>query len=277
MQKDDLSFKPKLQLGNGYPLNFTYLARILQAICLDSRGRIPLDDLTTTVGLNERHVKQVCSFARALGLLSQITYKPTPLGRLIQQHDVFFGDPGTLWFLHYVISSDPYNLVWHRMVTSILPSKQCITRHQARYAFTDLQATLTEYSSQRHVLKELNTMFDAYINQQFAHLGYLSLSDETYILHADADIPPLVLGACIACFRQRYCRNETAVSVEDLLINPAGPSIVLQLSEIRLRFLLERLRAQPDFSLESRADLDQVRLALHATDYSWMERYYASR
>lgn len=277
MQGNNLSFKPKLQLGNGYPLNFTYLACVLQAICQDSRSRIPLDDLSATVGLTERHVKQVCSIARALGLLSQITYKPTSLGRLIHQHDAFFDDPGTLWFLHYVISSDSHNLVWHRMVTSILPSKRCITREQARHAFADLQSTLSESSIQKHLLQELNTVFDAYANQQFGHLNYLSLDGETYILHADADISPLVLGACIACFRQRYRRNETAISVKDLLTVPAAPGVVLQLTETHLRFLLEQLKTQPNFSLESRADLDQVRLTVHTTDYLWMERYYASR
>ncbi len=108
--------KPKLQLSNGYFVNLKHLSLILNTICLDQRGRIPRIDLAEKVGFAERQVKQICSIGQAFGLIEQITYKPTQLGRLIQSYDPFFDDIGTLWFLHYIISSNPHNLIWHRMV-----------------------------------------------------------------------------------------------------------------------------------------------------------------
>ena len=51
----------------------------------------------------------------------------------------------------------------------------------------------------------------------------------------------------------------------------------MQLGEDRLRGLLERLKVQPGFSLESQADLDQVRLTDNTPGYAWMERYYVSK
>src|SRR6266550_1021962 len=97
-QVNNGSLKPKLQLSNGYFVNFTYLARILNAVCQDQRERIPQADLAAELGFTER-----------------VTYKPTPLGRLIHKFDPFFDDVGTLWFVHYFISSNPYNLVWNRL------------------------------------------------------------------------------------------------------------------------------------------------------------------
>jgi len=275
---DNGFLKPKLQLSNGYPANFTSLARILNVVCLDQRERIPQVDLAIKVGLTERHVKHLCGMAHAFGLLEQVTYKPTPLGRLVYTYDPFFDDIGTLWFLHYMFGSNAYYLVWHRMVTSILPTHKRVTREQARMDFGDLQNTLSKYSLQKHVLQEINTVLDAYTNQQFVRLAYLHLEEDVfYILTPGEPVPPLVLGACIARFLQYQHLKDTAVSVESLLRASNGPGIVLQLEEKRFRFLLEQLKMQPGFSLESRADLDQVRLSDTMLDYMWMERYYASR
>ena len=269
--------KPKLQLSNGYFVNLKHLSLILNTICLDQRGRIPRIDLAEKVGFAERQVKQICSIGQAFGLIEQITYKPTQLGRLIQSYDPFFDDIGTLWFLHYIISSNPHNLIWHRMVTQILPIHRSVTREQARSAFDDLRKTLTEYSSQKHVLQELNTVLDAYINQQVARISYLYLNEDTYILGVGEPIPPLVLGACIVCFRDRHRSYDTAISVEDLLNTPVGPGVILQLDERHLRAKLELLKMQPGLSLESRADLDQIRLVDNQPDYMWMERYYVNK
>lgn len=271
------SLKPKLQLSNGYFVNFTYLARILNAVCQDQRERIPQAELAAAIGFTERHVKHLCGIAHALGLTERVTYKPTLLGRLVHQYDPFFDDVGTLWFLHYMISSNPYNLVWNRLVTVILPACRNITREQARAAFNDLRETLTEYSIQNHVLAELNTVLDAYTNQYFARLVYLHLENDTYILGKAESLPPLILGACIVCFRDRHRSNDTAVSVTDLLSTSNGPGVVLQLVEDRLRGLLEQLKVQTGFSLESQADLDQVRLTDNTPAYAWMERYYVSK
>ncbi len=276
-QDNNGSLKPKLQLSNGYFVNFTYLARILNSVCQDQRERIPQVELAAAIGFTERHVKHLCGIAHALGLTERVTYKPTPLGRLVQKYDPFFDDVGTLWFLHYIISSNPYNLVWNRLVTVILPARRNITRKQARAAFNDLRETLTEYSIQTHVLTELNTVLDAYTNQYFARLAYLRLENDIYVLGNAVSVTPFVLGACIVCFRDRHRSIDTAVSVTDLLSTSNGPGVVLQLEEDRFRGLLEQLKVQPGFSLESQADLDQVRLTDNTPAYIWMERYYVSK
>jgi Protein of unknown function (DUF4007) len=163
------------------------------------------------------------------------------------------------------------------MITSILPTYKSVTREKVRTEFADLRRSLSEASVQKHVLKEVNTTLDAYTNQQFVRIAYLRLDEDTYRLDTHEPVPSLVLAACIACFLQHHRSNDTAVSVEDLLTTSDGPGVVLQLEEKHPRQLLEQLKMQPGFSLESRADLDQIRLSDTALDYVWMERYYASK
>jgi Protein of unknown function (DUF4007) len=272
----DGSLKPKIHLCNGYVANFTSLANILKVACQDSRKLIPQVDLIAAVGLTEKHVKYLCGIAQALGVIEQRTCKATSLGQLVYKYDPFFDDIGTLWFLHYVISSNPYHLVWHRLVTSVLPTNKCITLEQASAAFDDLHRTIGGQSIHKHVLNELKSAFDAYTNQHLARLDYLQLDNATYILNKNPSLPPLVLSACIAHFRDRHRFGDTAISIPDLLANPNGPGVVLHMEENRLRALLEQLKMEPGFSLESRADLDQIRLTDNTPDYGWMERYYVN-
>jgi len=269
--------QPKLHLANGYLVDFTLISLILHTVCQGQRERIRQLALTEVVGMTEKQVKYLGGIAQALGLIERGSSKPTKFGHLVQTYDPHFDDKGTLWFVHYVISSNPYHLVWNRMVTTILPAHRNIKREQAQAAFYDLQQTYTTHSFQSHVLKELNTILDAYTNQQFSSIGYLSLQNDRYVLNQGEDIPPLVLGACIACFIKRHRPNNTAVSVEDLLKATNGLGVVLQLQESYFRTLLEQLKWQRGFSLESRADLDQIRLTDNTQDCEWMERYYASR
>ncbi len=268
---------PKLHLTNGYSVNFVSLARILHVVTRDQRKRIPQADLATTVGMTEKQVKYLGGIAQALGLVERGTYKPTKLGQLVQTYDPHIEDKGTLWFLHYVISSNPENLVWNRIVTTLLPRYKCFTREQACEAFDDLQQIYATRSLQSHISKELGTFLDAYINQQFSAIAYIYHQDSNYVLGAKREIHPFILGACIICFMCRYRSGNTAISVEDLLTAANGPGLILQLEENRFRALLEQLKWQPGFSLESRADLDQVRLTDDTQAYEWMERYYANR
>lgn len=267
----------KMQIANGYNLEFDTLARLLDAVCRDERGRIPMEDLASAIGVADRQAKHLSALANALGLTQQMTYKPTPLGLLLKARDPFFDDPGTLWFLHYVIGSEPRAIIWNRIVNAIIPKQPRFTREHLRAAFEDLREWFSEASIKKHVLKEINTFLNAYTEQAFSRLVYLRAEGDWYALGYRLPIPPLVLAASIAHFRGDRRAGDTAVSIPDLCAAPNSPGIVFQLPEERLRLLLEELKTQPGISLESRADLDQVRISPDLSDVELMKRYYVSR
>ena len=267
----------KLQVGNGYYLDFDQLARLLNASVQDERGRIPQADLAAAIGMADRKVENLGSLASLLSLIRKGSYKPTPLGWLVKERDPFFDDPGTLWFLHYIIGSDPRAIIWNRIVNNIIPKQPRFTRERLRANFDDLREWFSADSIKKHVLKEINTFLDAYTNQSFARLVYLRAEGEWYALGYRQPVPPLVLAASIAHFRDARRAGDTAVSIPDLCTALNSPGVVYQLPEDRLRAMLEELKTQPGISLESRADLDQLRLSPDLTDVELMKRYYDSR
>lgn len=267
----------KLQLSNSYPADFDQLAQLLNAACADERGRIPVSDLAERLGLAERQMENLGSIAQAFDLLQRITYTPTPFGQLVHTHDPFFDDVGTLWYVHFTVSTDPRHVVWNRIVTVILPVRRSTTRDQVRADLNDLRQWFSDYSLKAHILKEVNTVLDAYTEQRLARLAYLRSSGQGYALGYREPVPPLVLLASLARYRDVHHAGATAVSIPELNTAPNGPGVIFQLNEERLRSMLEDLKTQPGLTVESRADLDQVRLAEHATADEWMRRYYESR
>lgn len=267
----------KLQVGNGYNLDFDQLARLLHASVQDERSRIPQVDLAAAIGVADRKVENLGSLASLVGLIRKGSYKPTPLGLLVHERDPFFDDIGTLWFLHYVIGSDPRAIIWNRIVNVIIPKQPRFTRERLRAAFDDLREWFSEDSIKKHVLKEINTFLNAYTEQAFSRLVYLRAEGDWYALGYRQPIPPLVLAASLAHFRGDRRAGDTAVSIPDLCAAPNSPGLVYQLPEDRLRAMLEELKTQPGISLESRADLDQVRISPDLTDLELLKRYYDQR
>jgi len=269
--------REKLRLTNGYPVNFDLLARLLALISQDNRGKIPAKDLTASLGVADNHMEFLGHIAFALGLTQAITFRLTALGKLVVAQDTFFDDIGTLWFLHYVISSDPHYIVWNRFANGIMPKQHPFTLKDFRASFNDLRLLFAPTSYVRYVNAETRAILDTYINQQFSRLAYLRKTDEGYGLGYRQPVPVPVLAASIARFRDRHQAGNTAVSVRDLISARDSPGVVFQMPEHTLRAGLEQLRHGHGFSLEARADLDQLRFAEDIPDHVRMERYYASR
>ena len=267
----------KMQVGNGYYLEFDQLSKLLNVVVNDNRSRIPQPELASAVGVADRKVENLGSLANAFGLIFKGSYKPTLLGSLIQKYDPFFDDLGTLWFLHYVISAEPRYIIWNRIVNNFLPLQPHFSRDQLRSSFDDLKVWFSEYTLKAHVLKEINTFLDAYTQQAFSRLAFLRMDGEAYALSYRQPIPSLVLAASIARFRTTQRPGDTSIPITSICNAPNSPGVVFQLSSDRLRQLLEELKAQTGFSLESRADLDQVRIAADIDDVTWMNRYYDAR
>ena len=254
------------------------MARILYlATNTASDTLVGIGDLADTLGLSDKKVKYIVSIAVAFDIITRKTFRMTHSGTLIYQHDCFFDDIGTLWWLHYSISSNPRHTVWSRLANQIVPENKCFTIDQICPLFIDLTGKYSEKSLSSHVNIEVTAFVQAYTQSNLSRLVYLTEADEQYRLGYREPLPPLVLAACIARYRDQYRQGDTALAVTDLLSAPNSPGVVCQIPEDRLRAGLEALKTQPGLSLESRADLDQVRLTDDIRDYQWMERYYASR
>ena len=266
----------KLRLTNGYAINFEHFTRLLGAAIDDGTTRPRVKYMAEAVGLAASHAQFLCSIMGALDLLTTSTYLPTPLGASVAKFDPFFDDAGTLWALHYQVASESRNLIWSRFAEQFVPENSCFTLDELRASYEDLKESYALSSYKRHVSGETRSLLDAYTQQGFSRLAYLRADGEGYAHFYREEVPPLVLAALIARFRDRHRPGATALSVAELLEAPYSPGRICLLPADRLRAGLEQLKTQSGFTLESRADLDQVRLD-DAPPHIWMQRYYDAR
>ena len=269
--------EPKLLFGRGYNVNFDQFAQLLHIVGGQLEGAPAPSSVADALGLTSPKTQGLIGLARGFGLLDRKSLLPTDLGQVVAEKDPFFDDLGTLWLLHYVVSSEPRQLVWNRFVNQLIPQQRRFTMQNFRDVFEDQRSKHAAYSGNRHILYETLTVIEAYTKSNLSRLAYLRKDGEFYTIGYLEVLPPLVLAAAIARFRDRHRPGSTAISVPDLLSVPNSPGVVFQLDEGRLRTALEQLKTQRGFSLESRADLDQIRLTDNTPDYAWMERYYADR
>ncbi len=269
--------KGRFKLTNGYAIDFNNIARLMDYICPDNRTRFLQAELTEALGLSDAHSEAIFRFAESMGLTQPKTSTPTMFGRLVTKEDKFFDDIGTLWFCHYVAASNPQNIVWNCFANKVIPVLQQFTIAQFSEALEGYRPNFSAIFFNKFVIKEPKYLVKAYIDENFAKLMLLRQENDVYSLSYRETIPPLVLLACIAHFRDALRPGDTSLSVSDLLNAPNSPGVVCQIPEDRLRSALEELKTQPGISLESRADLDQIRLTDNTQNYQWMERYYERR
>ena len=269
--------EPKLQLSKGYSLEFDQLSRILAAVSgRDHQARVTSKNLIEDTGLSSVHVKNLCSMAVGMGLIKRISYNLLPFGALVVQQDRFFEDRSTLWACHYRLGSNPRNLVWQRLVNHVLPDLDQVTTGAARAYFSDLEEDYSDRSMEKHLAKEMTVCLNAYTEQALAGLRYLEVVDtNTYALRmGHAPLEPLILLFAIHDYAERFSPGATALEIPTLCRAENGPGRVFDLTEAKLRNLLDRLHRAGHVTIERQADLDQVTLSDQASPISALEQYY---
>jgi hypothetical protein len=264
----------RLLFGRGYFVNFDQFAHLLKQI----QEGCPRAELAGRLGVSRAKISALIAMSHGFDLLERgPKLCLTQIGMLITCSDPFFEDRGTLWFLHYVVASKCRHLVWNQFVTNFFARPHPFTLAQFRTCIAQHPAYPVTASAKVHLRQESRLVLDAYLNKNFARLGYLLETEHgLYLSGNHSPLPTLVLGASIARYRDHYHPADTTVRICDLLSDPNSPVVIFQLSEQRLRIVLEQLKSYAGLALESRADLDQVRLDQTVPDAVWMERYYAS-
>jgi len=269
----------KLQASKGYFLRFDEVSRLLHYLSeRREQSRNSQESVMAATGLSKHHVQSLVSLASGLGLVLPIVYRATALGLLIHDHDLFFDDVGTLWLCHYNISSNPRYVVWNRMTNTILPGAQRPIGSEASNEFADLRAQFSEKSVNKHVPKEILAFFNAYAEQHFTRLHYLKETNGRYQLRdSSALVPPLILMCTLLSYRDRFAPGASGLEIGTVSRADSSPGRLLNLREGQVRELLDQLHRTDLLTIESRADLDQVRFAQELTVNEVLSRYYRER
>ena len=267
-----------LKLTAGYRMDFGQIARIA-AFCAEANAQLLTGQtIAEKLGISSARLHRLWMIATALGIGEKGTWKTSELGRTLIQHDRFLDDLGTLWLLHYVISSDPGNTVWNTMVNHVLLENPLVTMAVAKRCFTGLMEQYTEASFSEHLNKEINAFFNAYTRQSFSHLDYLvEKSPRAYTLEGGSVPPKRIFEAALLLFRDRFSPQTVTIDIFSIAVDENSPGRVLGLTERQVRDLLEEIEGPGDIYVESRADLDQVRFSDDLTFLAAVRRYYEER
>jgi len=269
----------KLQASKGYFLRFDEISRLLHFVAeRREQSRHSQKAVMMATGLSKHHVESLVSLASGMELIRPIVYRATELGLIIHDHDLFFDDVGTLWLCHYNISSNQRYVVWNRMTNVILPHVRGPIGSEVASEFADLRAKFSEKSVKEHVPKELQALFNAYCEQQFSRIHYLKeINGRHQLRNSSARVPPLIFMCALITYRDRFAPGASALEIGTVSTGDNSPGRLLNLREAKVRELLDELHRTDLLTIESKANLDQVRFGPELTVAGVLMRYYRER
>lgn len=266
----------KLELTNGYRLHFREFSRVMSYVTEQKERKIiPRQEITKALGMSIRQFESLSSIMVALGLLKPATFVLTILGRAIAEKDLFFEKEETLWLMHYIVSSNPKWVVWHRIVTKVFPNEIIINAPVCSPYFSDLAETYSVRSIERKVPKEINAVLYAYSETHFLKLNFISKMSTGQWKREESDkISSLpFLYACLH-FQEMLGRQSTGISLEEALVNDLSPARVLHLKQYEVVALFDQLHSTRLCSLETFGELHQLRYAYGLTKQVVLNEIY---
>ncbi len=267
--------KRKLQISNGYNLKFDQLARILNAVSLQSDNKkINRNYVEISTGLTNRQIKSLVSMSCSLGLIKPITNIFTSFGRYVFNYDPFFESIGTLEYCHYNAAGTYANLFWFDFFNVYLDKKSVFTYEDLLNNFRiSLINDYSKHTIKSHVAKEVRFILDAYTNSNLRKLKLITLSTNSQYQKIRYSNPnPLILSAMI--YDQASKNNTRLIQISDLVNVSGSPGKVFGMDEYTMRQNLENLHMKGWIRLESRHGLNQIRLYDGITQTDFISAYY---
>lgn len=262
----------KIQALNGFKMYFDQIVGVFKAK-YDTDENINLDILSEKTGLNRRKARLILNFLADIGLSKKASLKNTELGSVIHKYDDFLENKGTLWIMHYLQGTNPYVVIWNRVI-NYLRDVDSVTREEFLNLFTDLENELGEYTYKHHIGKEIRIILDAYTNQKFSDLYIMEEENKSYRINKNPEVPDLILLAAIKRYQESNFPGATAVSIKEMANGENSPGRIFLFDEYFFRHRLEVLKSQGYIGIESRADLDQIRIRIEKSFEEIIEMYY---
>ena len=241
-------------ISKSFPMDLELIARLLQFYG-ERPGESP-EIIGKTIGLNRPKVDGLNTLMGHLGLQERRVL--TRFGKIIYENDKYIKDQGTLYALHYMLSTNFDAEVWFYAVNNFIPNKYRFTRDEFALALDNAKIGL----GNTRLKADRNLFLNAYTSNEhraFQNLRYLTITHDEgqYQAYSIEKIPGLILG--YALYYQRVGGVQTrTISINSLLTLDGQIGKVFLLKR---QLLLEKLR-----ELESRgllgitqiADLDNI-------------------
>ncbi|MFC0525913.1 DUF4007 family protein [Pontibacillus salicampi] len=269
--------RPRLIISEGYNLHLEIVSEILEFTIKNEKKSYTRKEISEEIGYGERMVKSVMNFGIAMGIIKKRTYTPTKLGEIIHRYDPFITDPGTLWVLHYVSSSNPQLLIWNKLFNSILYKSQDGELSTLINQFDEISEFVSENTLKKNLRGELSSVLNAYCEQEFRKVGIISKDDNEYFWYKNQPINEMIFLSLIYWYKEMFHANISTIDIDFLLKEKNSPGRICLFELSYMRKILEKLGNNKLITLETRADLDQVRFRDNFNFYNVLELYYGGQ
>ncbi len=270
----------KLQLTNGYRPRFDQISRIMQFLLTkEGQKKVSRQEIISALGIPDKQIENLTSMMTGFGLVLPRVTLLTPFGKAVIQSDPYFDRLETLWMIHYLVSSNPEYVVWHRIINTVLPSQDQFSISQvADCYFSDLAIHFSERTISEKLPKEVGAVFAAYSRSELSHLGIIAAERTgNFIKSNPVDVPALAFLFCLAHFRVQHFPGSSALNIEEICRAENSPGKVLLLSEYQVRAKLGDLHNAGMIRLEQLANLDQVRFPADLTPEFVLQKIYGGQ
>ena len=270
----------QLEVTSGFHLHADKFSRVLTYLAHERRSEGSLyEQLKHATGMSHSQVKAFVQYGVQTALWASRSLRVTPLGHLMDEYDPFFDRPGTLWLLHYLFASNPLLVVWNYMCNAVLPSVPEVEKGEAADQFLPFVGQWSESSVRKNVRKELRAFFADYTLEMFAPLDYMrEVRHHVYVVTRDvALVPPLIMLAASLVYRDRLWPGSSGIEIPTLVYADHSPGRIMRQRELNVRRTLGNLHEANFLTIESKANLDQVRFRSGMTWLDAVRAYYQER
>lgn len=263
----------KIQALNGFQLYPEQIVSIFRSFY--ENEWMGLDKFSSDTGLNRRKARLLLNFLADIGLSEKRKFSRTKFGQLVYDYDGFMQDEGTLWIFHYLIATNQYIVVWNRVLNELANTDR-FTMEEMYPLFADLEGEISDYSLKKHIHQEISSVVKTYTDLFLKNLNVLEEDyDEKIAVNKNQEIDDAIVMACIHIYRERFCKGATAIDISDLTEKKNGVGRILLMDEFMFRGKLESFKNKEWISIESRGNLDQIRMEDGNQSLKYMREYYA--
>lgn len=280
-----------------FPFRFSWLPKGVQQV-IQHEDLFARDDAVVILGVGKNMVKSIQYWTKTLDMVkspSKGKYYPTDLGKALfadDGWDPYLEDPGTLWLIHWLLTSrietsSTWYLsftIWNSNEFTRIALEDWLQKYAAQSPGTrvtaaslhrDMEVFLRTYisgSSNRSLMIE--DTFDC----PLVDLGLIEEIDRglyRFVRGPKSSLPDLIFTYALIDYWDRNKQHQDAISFENLIHGPGSPGAVFKLSENPFVELLERLPTWSGLVYDDTSGMRSVfRRSRVVTPIDILTRYY---
>lgn len=253
--------KKTVQLLRGVEVQLNEVIQIFYQIGMEDISS--KDELESRINLaSGGKLRTYLTLLKRYNLMTERGYKLTDLGKILYDYDMDINSEAALWLLHYLITSSEENLVYNELFGIYFQSYDSLELENVKDIFE--KYNFPEATMRTHIRKEVRAELKLYTREKFSRIFLLeeeelSKQNVKYYLNRNMLRDENIFLLLLYYYRMKFNKNESSMQIRTICKGKNSPGVFCCLDEHIIRELLEKLHREKKISIESRADLDQIR------------------